>query len=63
MIDPVTGCDDDYDEALQFCIEEIIEQIHRVKELDNIRVENIYHSMFNKEINERYQEYLNDLRN
>lgn len=63
MLDPVTGCDDDYDEALKFCIDEIIEEIHRVKELDKLSVESIYHSMFGKDINERYQEYLNDLRN
>ena len=63
MIDKETGCDDDYDEALKFCIDEIIEEIHRVKELDNLAVESIYHTMFGKEINERYQEYLNDLRN
>jgi len=62
-VDSQTGCDDQYDEALKFCIEEIIEEIHRVKELDNLAVESIYHSMFGKEINERYQEYLNDLRN
>lgn len=62
-VDPVTGCDDDYDEALKFCIDEIIEEIHRVKELDSIRVESIYHTMFGKEINERYQEYLADLQN
>jgi len=62
-VDSQTGCDDDYDEALKFCIEEIIGEIHRVKELDNLAVESIYHSMFGKEINERYQEYLNDLRN
>ncbi len=60
--DPQTGCDDGYDEALKFCIDEIIEEIHRVKELDSMRVENIYYSMFSKEINERYQEYLNDCR-
>jgi len=62
MIDPQTGCDDDYDEALQFCIEEIIEEIHRVKELDNLSVESIYYSMFGQEIEQRYQEYQNSLK-
>ena len=61
-IDAQTGCDDDYDEALQFCINEIIEEIHRVKELDNLSVENIYFSLFGKEIEERYQEYLGELK-
>ena len=60
MIDPQTGCDDDYDEALKFCIDEIIEGIHRIKELDKLSVESIYYSMFSKEIEQRYQEYLGE---
>jgi len=62
MIDKQTGYDDDYDEALKFCIEEIIEEIHRVKELDNLAVESIYHSLFGQEIEQRYQEYQNSLK-
>lgn len=62
MLDQQTGCDDDYDAALQFCINEIIEEIHRVKELDNLAVESVYHSIFGKEIEQRYQEYLNSLK-
>jgi len=62
MMDTQTGCDDQYDEALKFCIDEIIEEIHRVKELDNLAVENIYYSMFGQEIELRYQEYLNGLK-
>ena len=62
MIDQQTGCDDDYDAALQFCIEEIIEEIHRVKELDRLAVESVYYSMFGKDIEKRYQEYLNELK-
>lgn len=62
MIDPQTGCDDDYDAALKFCIEEIIEEIHRVKELDRLAVESVYYSIFGKEIEQRYQEYLNSLK-
>jgi len=62
MIDPQTGCDDDYDAALKFCIEEIIEEIHRVKELDRLAVESIYYSMFGQEIEQRYQEYQNSLK-
>ena len=60
-IDPQTNCDDDYDAALKFCIEEIIEEIHRVKELDNLSVEAVYYSIFGQEIEERYQEYLREL--
>lgn len=62
MIDQQTGCDDNYDEALQFCIEEIIEEIHRVKELDKLSVESIYYSIFGQEIEQRYQEYQNSLK-
>ena len=61
-VDPQTGCDDDYDEALKFCIEEIIEEIHRVKELDRLSVESIYYSIFGQEIEQRYQEYQNSLK-
>ena len=61
-IDKETGCDDDYDEALKFCIEEIIEEIHRVKELDRMSVESVYYSIFGKEIEQRYNEYLNELK-
>ena len=61
-VDPQTGCDDDYNEALKFCINEIIEEIHRIKELDNLSVENVYYSIFGKEIEARYQEYLNELK-
>ena len=62
-VDPQTGFDDDYDEALKFCINEIIEEIHRIHELDNLAVESIYFSVFGQEIEQRYQEYLNELRN
>lgn len=61
-IDKQTGCDDQYDEALKFCIDEIIEEIHRVKELESLKVETIYYTIFNKEIEERYNEYLNELK-
>jgi len=62
MIDKQTGCDDDYDDALKFCIEEIIEEIHRIKELDKLAVESIYSTLFGQEIEQRYQEYLNELK-
>ena len=61
-IDKQTGCDDHYDEALKFCIDEIIEEIHRVKELESLKVETIYYTIFNKEIEDRYNEYLNELK-
>jgi len=61
-IDKETGCDDDYDEALKFCIDEIINEIHRIKELESLTVEEIYYAIFNKEIEQRYNEYLNELK-
>ena len=61
-IDKQTGCDDQYDDALKFCIDEIIEEIHRVKELESLKVETIYYTIFNKEIEDRYNEYLNELK-
>lgn len=61
MIDPQTNYDDDYDAALKFCIDEIIEEIHRVKELDNLSVEAVYYSIFGKDIEERYEEYRREL--
>lgn len=61
MIDPQTGCDDQYDEALKFCINEIVEEIHRVKELDKLSVESVYYSIFGKDIEARYEEYLQEL--
>lgn len=62
MIDKQTGYDDDYDEALKFCIEEIINEIHRIKELESLTVEEIYYAIFNKEIEQRYAEYLRELK-
>lgn len=62
MIDKQTGYDDDYDEALKFCIDEIINEIHRIKELESLTVEEIYYAIFNKEIEQRYAEYLRELK-
>lgn len=62
MIDQQTGYDDEYDEALKFCIDEIINEIHRIKELESLTVEEIYYAIFNKEIEQRYAEYLRELK-
>jgi hypothetical protein len=62
MIDPQTGCDDDYDEAIQWCIEEISNEIHRIKELDSLAVEEIYYVLFNQEVEEAYSNYLEELK-
>ena len=62
MIDPQTGCDDDYDEAIQWCIEEVINEIHRIKELDSLSVEAVYYALFDKEVEEAYNNYLEELK-
>jgi hypothetical protein len=61
MIDPQTGCDDDYDESIKWAIEEIINEIHRIKELDALAVESIHYSLFNRELEDSYNTYLGDL--
>lgn len=61
MIDPLTGCDDHYDEAIKWCIEEISNEIHRIKELDSLAVEEIYYTLFNQEVEEAYNNYLEEL--
>ena len=62
MIDPQTGVDDDYDEAIKWCIEEISNEIHRIKELDSLAVKEIYYTLFNKEVEEAYSSYLEELK-
>lgn len=62
MIDKQTGCDDDYDEALKYCIEEIINEIHRVKELEFDRVESICYALFKQDIEEKYKQYVEELK-
>lgn len=62
MIDKQTGCDDDYDEALKYVIEEIINEIHRVKELEFDRVESICYALFEQDIEPMYQQYLEELK-
>jgi len=57
----VTDYDDEYDEALKYCIEEIINEIHRVHELEFDRVEAVCYALFKQDIEEKYKEYLRDL--
>jgi rhamnogalacturonyl hydrolase YesR len=61
MIDSQTGVDDEYDEAIKFCINEIIDEIHRLKELDSLAVESVYYTIFKQDVEERYREYLKEL--
>ena len=60
MIDPQTGCDDHYDEAIKWCIEEISNEIHRIKELDSLAVEEVYYTLFNQEVEVAYSKYLEE---
>ena len=60
MIDPETGYDDEYDESIKCGIEEIINEIHRINELDSLAVEEVYYVLFNKEVEAAYKEYLKE---
>ena len=53
--------DDQYDDAIKWCIEEVINEIHRVKQLDNLAIEEVYYMIFQKEVEEAYQEYLDEV--
>jgi triacylglycerol esterase/lipase EstA (alpha/beta hydrolase family) len=58
----MTDYNDDYDDALQYVIEEIINEIHRVKELEGDRVDAICFSLFGQDIEQKYKEYIEDLK-
>lgn len=61
-IDNMTGYEDDYDEALKWAIEEVINEIHRIKELEGDRQEMIYYHLFNQEVLEAYEQYKEELK-
>ena len=61
MIDSQTGVDDEYDEAIKWGIEEISNEIHRLKELDSLCVQEIYYTLFNQEVEKAYSNYLKEL--
>lgn len=61
MIDSQTGVDDDYDEAIKWAIEEVSNEIHRLKELDSLCVQEIYYTLFSQEVEEAYSKYLKEL--
>lgn len=56
----MTYDDDMYDEAIKWCIEEIINEIHRINELDSLCVQEIYYTLFNQEMEEAYNAYLKE---
>lgn len=60
MIDKETGYDDMYDESIKWCIEEISNEIHRIKELDSLAVQEIYYTLFNQEVEVAYSKYLEE---
>lgn len=61
-IDNMTGYEDDYDEALKWGIEEVINEIHRIKELEQDRQESVYFALFDQEILEAYERYKEELK-
>ena len=56
----MTYDDDMYDEAIKWCIEEIINEIHRINELDSYAVEEVYYTLFNQDVEEAYNAYLKE---
>ena len=52
--------DDEYDEALQWAIQEVIDNIMDIHSLDTMRLENLHYALFGKEIEERWEEYKKD---
>ena len=60
MIDKETGYDVEYDESIKWCIEEISNEIHRIKELDSLAVQEIYYTLFNQEVEVAYSKYLEE---
>jgi len=61
MIDRQTGCDDDYDDALKYVIEEITNEIHRLHELEIDRVDAICYALFKQDIESMYNDYQKEL--
>lgn len=60
-IDNMTGYEDDYDEALVWAIEEVINEIHRIKELEAESQEMLYYYLFNEQMMNAYEQYQKDL--
>lgn len=56
----MTYDDDMYDEAIKWCIEEIISEIYRINELDSYAVEEVYYTLFNQDVEEAYNAYLKE---
>ena len=52
--------ENDYDEALKWAIQEVIDNIMDIHSLDTLRLESIHYSLFGKEIEERWEEYKRD---
>jgi len=56
----MTYDDDMYDEAIKWCIEEIINEIHRINELDSYAVGEVYYTLFNQDVEQAYNAYLKE---
>ena len=62
MIQQDIGYDDNYDEALKWAIDEVINNIHFIKDMEDDVIDSIYYTLFNQEMVESYQEYVEDQR-
>ena len=61
--DPETGTDgDEYEEALKWGIDKIIDNIHFIKGRDDDVIDAVYYNLFNQEMMESYQEYVEEQR-
>lgn len=60
-IDNMTGVEDDYDAAIVWAIEEVINEIHRIKELEAESQEMLYYYLFNEQMMNAYEQYQKDL--
>ena len=60
-IDNMTGVEDDYDAAIVWAIEEVINEIHRIKELEAESQEMLYYYLLNEQMMSAYEQYQKDL--
>jgi len=56
----MTYDDDLYDEAIKWSIEEIVNEIYRIKELDSYTIDEVYYTLFQQDVEEAYENYLKE---
>ena len=62
MIQQDVDYEDYYDDALKWAIEEIINNIHFIKDREDDVIDSIYYTLFDQEMVESYYEYTEDQR-